>query len=203
MARKAGKKIGILGGSFNPAHEGHLYISKEALRLLGLDEVWWLVSKQNPLKSSDQMADFSMRMEKARRIVKGEKKVKISAFELKATSSYTFDVLSQLIGTYTQHKFVWIMGADNLIQFSKWYKWREIFNLIPIAVFNRQVDNDNALESDAAKLYKNQMVSEGNFLSLAGSSPPVWAFLDIPANHTSSTKIRKKQLENKEKTPYT
>jgi nicotinate-nucleotide adenylyltransferase len=181
-------KIGLLGGSFNPPHEGHVHISKEALRLLGLDEVWWLVSPQNPLKSSCDMADFAERMQNAEAILKNKRKISVSAFEALEGTQYTYDTLKALQKSYPEVDFVWLMGADNLLNFHKWYKWQEIFSLVPIAVFDREDYAGEALNSEAARHFKDNMQSDCQ--NLAGAVLPRWCFVNITKHPASSTKIR-------------
>ncbi len=121
------KKIGLLGGSFNPAHDGHVHISLEAIRLMGLDEVWWLVSPQNPLKATDDMAGFDERLQSARVITTNVPQIIISDFEKISGSNRTFDTLNFIKKAYPATDFVWLMGADNLATFHNWYNWEGIF----------------------------------------------------------------------------
>ena len=129
-------KIGLLGGSFNPAHSGHLHISKIALAKLGLTQLWWLVSPQNPLKSTDDMMDFTLRYDHALAIA-NHPKIKVSAIEAEFQTQYTADTIARLRQKDPRYKFVWIMGADNLIQLPQWKKWEEICQQVPIHVFDR------------------------------------------------------------------
>ena len=146
------QKIGLLGGSFNPAHNGHVQISETALRTLGLDQVWWLVSPQNPLKSSSEMARYEDRIESARRIAKSPRII-ISDFERKLDQTYTAKTIESLKKRYRRHTFVWLMGADNMVQVPKWYQWRHIFDQIPVAVFDRPGYTYQALFGHAARIY--------------------------------------------------
>ncbi|MEL0144019.1 MAG: nicotinate-nucleotide adenylyltransferase, partial [Alphaproteobacteria bacterium] len=123
----ANRRIGLLGGSFNPAHDGHRYISVEALKRLGLDEVWWLVSPQNPLKPESGMAPFAQRLEYARQIVR-HPRIRVSAIEAEMGTRYTANTLESLVQLYPAAKFVWLMGADNLVQISAWRDWSKIFH---------------------------------------------------------------------------
>ncbi|MBT4905881.1 MAG: nicotinate-nicotinamide nucleotide adenylyltransferase, partial [Rhodospirillaceae bacterium] len=132
--RHRGRRIGLLGGSFNPAHDGHRHISQLALARLGLDEVWWLVSPQNPLKSEAGMAPFESRLESADRIA-CDRRIRVSALEAELGTRYTADTLKALQNRYPAARFVWLMGADNLVQISRWRAWTQIFKTIPIAVF--------------------------------------------------------------------
>lgn len=182
-----GNKIGLLGGSFNPAHAGHVYISEKALELLGLDEIWWLVSPQNPLKPEKGMAEFQVRFARAKEVAATNPKIIVSDFETTAGTSYTFDTLTKLKKSYPQDKFIWLMGADNLLQFPKWYKWQEIIAMVPIAVFNRGDDKEAALLGEVATKFADYKVS---FIELVDSHAPAWTFLDIKTHPASATKIR-------------
>ncbi len=130
-------KIGLLGGSFNPAHAGHLHISEIALKTLGLKQVWWLVSPQNPLKSKSDMADFSTRFKKAKAIAADNPHIKVLDIEMALGTRYTVDTLKRLQQKFPKTEFVWLMGADNLIQLPKWKKWEEILQLAEVHVFDR------------------------------------------------------------------
>ena len=187
------RKIGLLGGSFNPAHEGHRRISLAALRLLDLDEVWWLVSPQNPLKPKEGMADFNKRMVAAKKIAH-HLKIKVSDFEARIGEQRTARTLTALKVTYPQHKFVWLMGADNMVQLPKWQQWQRIMELMPIAIFNRPGYTYKALNGKVAFRYRNRRVLNnfsGNFRRrLAEMPPPAWTFLPETTIKLSSTQIR-------------
>jgi nicotinate-nucleotide adenylyltransferase len=188
------RAIGILGGSFNPAHEGHLYISNTALRSLGLDAVWWLVAPQNPLKPSSVLNDFDTRLIKAKKVASSPK-IHVSDFERKQLVSYTAKTLKRLIRAYPDCNFVWLMGADNLTQIPKWYKWRDIFNTCPVAIFDRPGDTYRALGGEAAHLFASQR----HFPSVWGKPLrqfahlpcPAWTFVPHTKHKLSSTHIRK------------
>ena len=130
-------RIGLLGGSFNPAHGGHLHVSREALRRLGLDAVWWLVSPGNPLKHSDAMAPLPARLASASRVAARDRRVRATAIETLLQTRYTVDTVAALRRCYPATRFVWLMGADNLMQFHRWRRWRELARAVPIAVFAR------------------------------------------------------------------
>lgn len=186
-------KIGVLGGSFNPAHDGHRYISLMALRLLGLDAVWWLVSPQNPLKSLTHMAEYEDRLTSARAIA-SHPRIIISDFERKLGQSHTVHTLTSLKQTYPGRKFVWLMGADNLIQFPSWHQWERIMKLVPIAVFNRPGYTYQALNGKTARKYNRYRLkteSGGHsLLSLVDKKPPCWAYVAQTTHKLSSTHIR-------------
>ncbi|USG61696.1 nicotinate (nicotinamide) nucleotide adenylyltransferase [Sneathiella marina] len=187
------RKIGILGGSFNPAHQGHRDISLTALRLLALDEVWWLVSPQNPLKTSDGMGDFRDRMAGAKKIAK-HPNIKVSDFETRINEPRTAKMLPKLIESYPDCQFVWLMGADNLVQFPKWYRWENIMDTVPIAVFNRPGYTYQALNGPIAQKFREYRLfpaAEGKPIPhFASSPPPCWVFVSQTAHKISSTHIR-------------
>ena len=144
-----GLRVGILGGSFNPAHDGHRHISLLALKHLGLDEVWWMVSTQNPLKPTDGMAPFAERMAGAEALAR-HPDIRVTDVEQRLGTRYTCETLRALKSCFPRMHFVWLMGADNLAQISEWQRWNEIFNLVPIAVFDRAPYSFNALAGKAA-----------------------------------------------------
>ena len=129
-------KIGLLGGSFDPPHAGHIGISLEALNLLKLDEIWWLPTKQNPLKS-DKSSDFDKRLKLCQQITKNESKIKVKDLEKNLESIYLIDLLEEIIKKNPKNEFFLIIGSDNLINFHLWHRWKEIVSLIKIAVFER------------------------------------------------------------------
>jgi nicotinate-nucleotide adenylyltransferase len=131
------RRIGLLGGSFNPAHRAHRAVSLHAIRALALDEVWWLVSPGNPLKDGARdMAPFAARLASARRLAQ-HAPIRASDLEARLGTRYTADTLRRVVARYRQDRFVWIMGADNLAQFHRWRRWRDIARAIPIAVVAR------------------------------------------------------------------
>lgn len=189
------KRIGVLGGSFNPAHAGHVHISLEAKKRLGLDEIWWLVSPQNPLKSTRGMADFRTRFAKAVRITVHEPAIYISDFERYIESFYTVESLAQLVMHYPKAQFIWLMGADNLQHFHHWEQWRQIAGIMPFAVLDRAPYHRNALYSKAALALRKFRVSRAQLARYfrAGTTPPTpcWCYIPIPRNPLSGTQIRK------------
>ena len=185
----AGARIGLLGGSFNPAHEGHLHITHRALDELALDGVWWLVSPQNPLKPSDGMATFEDRMASARHLA-DDRRILVSDLERCLDTRYTADTLVALIERYPRIAFVWLMGADNLAQIDRWKDWTAIFDALPIAVFDRPTYSDAALACPAAARYASFRLAAGRARDLAGLSPPAWVFVEGDLNSLSATQIR-------------
>ena len=190
MSALISKRVGILGGSFNPAHEGHVHVSELALDSLGLDEVWWLVSPQNPLKSTEGMAPFEDRLEQAKSVTAAEPRIVISDFEKIYGSRRTLMTLRKLKRNHPAHRFVWLMGADNLIQAHRWNQWAEIFKIVPIAVFARPTYSLRALSACAAKFFASARVKEREADTLADLMPPAWVYLEIPLHPASSTEIR-------------
>ncbi|MCK5296329.1 MAG: nicotinate-nucleotide adenylyltransferase [Alphaproteobacteria bacterium] len=187
-------KVGLLGGSFNPAHEGHRHISLEAIKLLELDEVWWIVSPQNPLKSSDDMGGFDERVSKAAEIA-NHLKIKVTDIEKKIKTRYTADTLQKLKKLYPETKFVWLMGADNLLQIPNWKNWENIFNTVSIAVFDRSPYCYKALNGKAARRFAHARIKESRAKELLNKKPPVWSFIHIKRHSASSTEIRAKRRE--------
>jgi nicotinate-nucleotide adenylyltransferase len=186
-------KVGLLGGSFNPAHDGHRYISQVALRLLGLDQVWWLVSPQNPLKPSGGMAEYDERLASARCAAR-DPRIQISDFEKKLGQAYTAKTIAALKIRYPDPHFVWLMGADNLIQFPSWHQWEKIMQMVPVAVFNRPGYTYQALNGLAAHKYRaNRLTGRHGtrFLQQLATKPaPCWAFVAETTHKLSSTTLR-------------
>lgn len=181
-----GMVIGLLGGSFDPAHEGHVHITREALKRLGLDQVWWLVSPGNPLKAR-QPAPLADRMARAGSVMK-HPRVKITALEASLGTRATADTIDRLREIYPGVTFVWLMGADNLVQFHKWGRWRDILRAVPVGVLARPGSGVAARLSLAARAFRVHRVERGE--NLRGRIPPVWAFVNLPMNNASSTEIR-------------
>ena len=166
------KRIGLLGGSFDPPHKGHIYISIEAKKLLQINEIWWLVTPQNPLKISEP-ATYQERIKNCKD---------------------TYQTLDYLLNHYANIKFFWIMGADNLISFHKWQKWRQILKEVSIVVFKRHGYNNQALKSIACRTFANyrinsHQINKNNFIKL-----PSWAWVDNREIKISSTEIRQQRL---------
>jgi nicotinate-nucleotide adenylyltransferase len=192
------KNIGLLGGSFDPPHKGHLYISLEAKKILKLDEMWWLVTPQNPLKIN-QPASYSDRIKNCKLITKNQP-IKIKEIEKKINSKYSYQTIKYLNKHYNNIKFFWLMGADNLINFHKWQNCQKIFNEIPIVVFRRYGYNDKALKSNISNLYKNFRISSKKLHVSDFDKLPAWAIIQNKEIKISSTEIRKQreQLRSKD-----
>lgn len=193
LGRKGGGRIGLLGGSFNPAHEGHLYISREALKRLRLDAVWWLVSPQNPLKVSDDMAPLAARMASAEAMAR-HPRIHATDIEQHLRTRYTADTLTMLKARFPGTHFVWLMGADNLIQLPRWARWQKIAESVPIAVFGRPAYSSRAMLGKVAQRYARKRVDAADAGRLAGLLPPAWAFFPIKLHTASSTALREAGL---------
>ena len=189
VPRDTRRRIGLLGGSFNPAHEGHRHVSLEALKRLGLDEVWWLVSPQNPLKSDDGMEPLATRVARARQLAH-HSHIKVEAPELLLGTRYTLDTVRALNRLYPHAHFVWLMGADILPQLVDWQGWRELFAEIPIAAFARPGWSYAALQSAAPRAFARYRIAAGQARLLASCPPPAWCFIPSRLDSHSATAIR-------------
>ncbi len=186
-----GRRVGLLGGSFNPAHEGHLHISAEALRRLALAEIWWLTSPQNPLKSPAGMAPLEERLARARLVARDARRIKVVELETALGSTHTADTLKALNRRFPRFRFVWLMGADNLVQISLWRNWASIFDTAPVAVFARSPYSSKALVGKAAHRFRRAQVRPALAGELADMPPPAWVFLPILPHPESATRVRK------------
>ena len=184
-----GRRVGLLGGSFNPAHRAHLLVSRTALVRLGLDEIWWLVSPQNPLKPIQGMAPLAERLAEARRVAAGLP-IRPTDIESALGTRFTVDTLAALRGRFPLTRFVWLMGADNLQQVTRWKRWPEIFRLAPVAIFGRPAYSLGAMSSTAAKRFGTRRIPVERARELAGMSPPAWTFIHLRHEPTSATAIR-------------
>ena len=183
------RRIGLLGGSFNPAHQGHRDISLAALKYLDLDEIWWMVSPQNPLKPTDGMAPFAERLASARAMA-CHPKIRVTDIESRLCTQFTADTLKALVTRFPSCRFVWLMGADNLAQISSWRDWTKIFHLTPIAVFDRPTYTIKALTALAARRFRRSRRREAALKMLAATPPPAWVFVHHRLNPISATAIR-------------
>lgn len=183
-------RIGLLGGSFNPAHAGHLEIALIALRRLALDEVWLLVSPGNPLKSDDGMAPFAQRVELARCIAAAHARLRVVTVEEALGTRYTADTLTVLRRRFPRTRFVWLMGADNLLQIPAWARWLEIFAAAPVAVFARPGYCVPALAGKAARRFAGTRRRADSARALVAARPPAWVFFHSRLNPLSATVIR-------------
>lgn len=184
-----GMAIGLFGGSFNPPHEGHLLVAEIALRRLGLDQLWWMVTPGNPLKSRSELASLADRLSMSEKLVQ-DPRIKITAFEKSLDGSYTADTLAAVKAKNPQARFVWIMGADSLSTFHNWQKWREIVSTFPIAVVDRPGSTLSFLSSKMARTYDYARVDEDDAGTLWKRKAPAWTFIHGPRSTLSSSAIR-------------
>lgn len=183
------RRVGLLGGSFNPAHEGHCHISLLALNRLKLDEIWWLVSPQNPLKPVAGMAPLAQRMATARAMAR-DRRIKVTDIETALGTQYTADTIAALQRHFPRLDFVWLMGADNLRQIARWDRWQGIFRSVPIAVFDRPAYSLSALNAKAAQRFAASRVAAEAAAGLVGRRPPAWTFIRCRLHPASATQIR-------------
>jgi nicotinate-nucleotide adenylyltransferase len=188
-AHTPGQTIGLLGGSFNPPHVGHLLASRLALTRLGLDRVWWLATPGNPLKSSADLSALRARLAAARALVH-DPRIAVTGFESEIGSRFTVDTLAYLRLRAPGARFVWIMGADNLAQLHRWKRWREIAALAPMLVIDRPGSSFAALSSRAAQALARWRRPESDAPRLAEMATPAWVFLHGPRSGASSTALR-------------
>jgi nicotinate-nucleotide adenylyltransferase len=182
-------RIGLLGGSFNPAHAGHRHIIDVARRRLRLDQVWLLVSPGNVLKPQRGMAPLGQRLASARRIADG-RRVVASAIEAVLGTRYTIDTVHRLLRRFPRAHFVWLMGADILQQLPRWRRWLEFARRIPFAVLPRPSYNHRALAGHAACRLAHARRPARSAAVLAGMTAPAWVFLCVPQHATSASAIR-------------
>ncbi len=185
-------KIGLVGGSFNPAHDGHIHVALEARRQLGLDQIWWLISPQNPLKSSCGMAPLEKRLVDARKIAARHPFLTVISPESKLPSNFTYNTLKYILKTMPQARLVWLMGADNLDQFARWYRYRDLIRLLPIAVIDRPSYSLKAIAVGRWLLGQRIQVTKMRYAIAARSAKlPSWCFIAGKRNVTSATEIRR------------
>ena len=183
------KRVGLLGGSFNPAHEGHRQLSLAAIEALALDELWWLVSPGNPLKEGKEMAPYAARIASAEKAAAGTA-IKVSDFERAAGTRYTVDTLGKVLAAYPDDRFVWLMGADTIAEFHLWKDWRSIAQMLPIAVLPRTGYDEGARAARAMGWLSDYVRPDSQARDWAEWSPPAILFLRLPTNPTSATKLR-------------
>lgn len=189
-----GQTVGLYGGSFNPAHGGHIHVSHRALKHLKLDALWWLVSPVNPLKQARDVAQLDARVKHAQSLVQ-HPKIHVTALEQDLQTRYSAHTIARLKARHPKTQFIWIMGADNLATFHHWQGWQSIFDMLPIAVIDRPGYSLNALSSPAARKFRRDRLSERRSTRLKGLKPPAWVFLHGPLHTASATAIRAQQPE--------
>jgi len=183
-----GLRIGLLGGSFNPAHDGHVHASELALKQLQLDYVWWLVSPQNPLKDTRGMASLANRLQTAKAFAR-HPRIVVTDIEEYLGTRFTIDTLHALKHRFPLVHFVWLMGSDNLLQLPRWRGWQEIFALAPIAVVARPGSALSARCSQAATRFRDACVPPSRHFSVM--KPPAWTVLDGKRSPASATFLRR------------
>jgi nicotinate-nucleotide adenylyltransferase len=183
-----GQAVGLLGGSFDPPHAGHVHITREALKRFGLDRVWWLVSPGNPLKREGP-APLERRMAAARAAMR-HPRVEVTGIEARIGTRYTAETLAGLRRLYPGVRFVWLMGADNLAQFHRWERWEEIMATVPVGVIARPGDRAAARMAKASERFWSARVPESASRLLPWRAPPAWCFVNVPMVDLSSSAIR-------------
>ncbi|HEU5286145.1 MAG TPA: nicotinate-nucleotide adenylyltransferase [Sphingomicrobium sp.] len=183
------KRIGLLGGSFNPAHRGHRRISLAAIDALGLDEVWWLVSPGNPLKAGREMAPFEARLESARAMAR-RAPIRVSDFEARAGTRFSIDTLGELLRAHPRDRFIWLMGADTIAQFHQWKDWRALARTVPIAVISRPGYEGAARAARAMGWLRRFVRPSGQARNWTDWSAPAILLLRLPPDPTSATALR-------------
>ena len=182
-------RIGLLGGSFNPAHAAHVEISLTALKRLGLDQVWWLVTPGNPLKHPFKLPSLAERVAAARGVA-NHPRIAVTGFPGEKGSTYTIDLLTELKRRFPGVSFVWLMGADNLAEFHRWRSWQKIVETTPIAVLDRPGFRMKARASQAATRFQWAHVDESDAQGLAWMTPPAWTIITHRLSPLSSTALR-------------
>jgi len=187
------KFVGILGGTFDPPHEGHLFISKFAKIKLDISEVWWIVTTTNPLKKN--RLNYEKRLKKVKNFLTNQH-IKVLEIHDLSKNIYTIDVLDYLFKKFPQKKFIWLMGADALVNFHLWKDWKKIFYNIPIAIFDRPPYSLSISKAKAILYFKEDRINSKLSRNLKFMKPPKWLFLTGLTNLQSSTKIRQKKVES-------
>ncbi|MDG2473647.1 MAG: nicotinate-nucleotide adenylyltransferase [Paracoccaceae bacterium] len=187
-----GTTIGLLGGSFDPPHAGHVHITNQALQAFRLDMVWWLVSPRNPLKLKSSLS-VHIRVKDSRKIIH-KPKVFVSDIENRLNTHSTSQTLQKLFKCYPGVRFVWLMGADNLINFHKWDHWTWIMENIPVGVMARPGEQIKAGLSKTAMRYRKFRVKASNAAMIPFMEAPAWSLLGGPMQDISSTQIREQSL---------
>ncbi|MGU3576921.1 nicotinate-nucleotide adenylyltransferase [Brucellaceae bacterium C25G] len=184
-----GMSVGLFGGSFNPPHAGHVLVAETALRRLKLDQLWWMVTPGSPLKNLSELAPLKDRLTASRQLA-NDPRIKVTAFEAAYNVRYTADTLAIIQKANPNVRFIWIMGADNLAQFHRWDRWRQIADHIPIAVIDRPNASLTPLTSRMAKTYARYRLNERNAAMLAKHQAPAWVFLHGARSKLSSSALR-------------
>lgn len=190
----SGQCVGLLGGSFDPPHAGHVHITREALKRFGLDRVWWLVSPGNPLKARGP-APLAERLAAAQNLMR-HPRVFVTDIESHLNTRATADTITALRAVHPGVRFVWLMGADNLAQFHQWQDWQSIMQSVPVGVLARPGDRISARMSHAAKVFSRYRICGSASHRLATASAPAWCFVNVPMMDLSSTEIRARRQKH-------
>ena len=188
-----GMAVGLFGGSFNPAHDGHAHVAETAMRRLGLDRVVWLVSPQNPLKDARESVPLAERMASARAaaaLAASGPVMIVSDFETRAGTQWTVDTLRALTARHPGVRFVWLMGSDNLASFHRWRGWTDIMRMMPMAVIARPGSLLESRAAPAARRFAGHRISSREARLLADKAAPAWTYLRAPLNPRTSTALR-------------
>jgi nicotinate-nucleotide adenylyltransferase len=185
-----GQRIGLLGGSFNPPHAAHVLVSRIALARLGLDRIWWIVTPGNPLKGHGRLAPLSERLRQCRALAR-DPRIVVTGFESALGTRFTAATLAFVRSRQPRVSFVWVMGADCLVEFHRWRQWRDIFRQMPIAVVDRPGQHLKAISSPAGRTFSASRWPEARSAGLAGATPPAWTLLTGPLSPLSSTALRR------------
>lgn len=183
-----GQRIGLLGGSFDPPHQGHVHITRWALRALRLDRIWWVVSPGNPLKRQGP-TELARRLAACRAVV-DHPRVDVTDIEARLGTRYTADTLVALQHRYPALTFVWLMGADNLVTFHRWQRWQDIMQRMPVGVLARPGEQVAAGLAPAARRFARRRLPAALASRLATRKPPAWTLLTGRMSGQSSTAIR-------------
>jgi len=198
-AAMPGQRIGLMGGTFNPPHEGHVRVAETALRRLELDRLWWIVSPGNPLKDTVGLSPLQDRIAACRALI-DDPRIEVTGFETALPTPYTACTLAFLHARFPGTPFIWVMGADNLAQFHKWRDWRQIAGTTPIAVVDRPGWRLKALASPAARAFARYRFNEERARELGRAAPPSWTFLSARLSEASSTALRAAKAKKTQKT---
>lgn len=188
-------RVGLLGGSFNPAHDGHRHVAETALALLGLDEVWLLVSPQNPLKPVAGMAPLADRLASAQAVAGRHPRIRATAIETALGTRFTVDTIATLRRRFPLIRFVWLMGADNLVQVARWARWIRIFQAVPVAILARSPYSQTALAAKAARRLSRFRLGDRSARGLSDRRPPAWVYLHTRLHPASATAIRARRAQ--------
>ncbi|MEO1551189.1 MAG: nicotinate-nucleotide adenylyltransferase [Pseudomonadota bacterium] len=183
-----GQSVGLLGGSFDPPHAGHVHITRRALRRFGLDQVWWMVTPGNPLKAEGP-ASIERRVAACHGLM-SHPKVTITDIETQLNTRYTADTLQGLRARYPGVRFVWLMGADNLVSFHRWDEWRTIMRSVPMGILSRPGEQIAAGLSPTARIFATSRVPKHAARGLARMQAPAWCLVPGPMVEMSSTQLR-------------